>query len=163
MRFGTWNGLNRFDGYTFSVFKQNTQNSQSISNNFIDALCEDKFGNIWGGTNNGAIEAPFIIRGTYYYLFVSFDYCCRGINSNYKIMVGRSPKIAGPYVDKNGMPMGLGGRTLVLQGNEQYHGLGQDAVCNFNDKDYIIFHAYDSKDGGKPKLLIRDLRRNTDE
>lgn len=53
MWFGTWNGLNRFDGYTFTVYKQNSQDANSLSNNFIYALCEDKFGNIWVGTNNG--------------------------------------------------------------------------------------------------------------
>lgn len=53
MWFGTWNGLNRFDGYSFTVFKQNSKDESSISNNFIYALCEDKFGNIWVGTNNG--------------------------------------------------------------------------------------------------------------
>src|SRR5699024_8750474 len=42
---------------------------------------------------DAAIEAPYIFyyKG-YYYLFVSYDYCCRGSNSNYKIMVGRSKK-----------------------------------------------------------------------
>jgi signal transduction histidine kinase/ligand-binding sensor domain-containing protein/DNA-binding response OmpR family regulator len=52
MWFGTWNGLNLFDGYDFKVFsKQN--NIQSISNNFIYSLCEDHNGNIWIATNYG--------------------------------------------------------------------------------------------------------------
>jgi arabinan endo-1,5-alpha-L-arabinosidase len=38
---------------------------------------------------NAAIEAPFLIRhGRYWYLFVSFDQCCRGANSTYRVMVG---------------------------------------------------------------------------
>ena len=38
-----------------------------------------------------AIEAPFIVQhGDYFYLFVSFDLCCRGTKSSYKTMVGRS-------------------------------------------------------------------------
>lgn len=53
MWFGTWNGLNKFDGYTFTVYKQNSQDANTLSNNFIHALCEDKYGNIWIGTNNG--------------------------------------------------------------------------------------------------------------
>lgn len=36
---------------------------------------------------DGAVEAPFIMKhGDYYYLFVSFDYCCKGLKSNYKVM-----------------------------------------------------------------------------
>jgi ligand-binding sensor domain-containing protein/signal transduction histidine kinase/CheY-like chemotaxis protein/AraC-like DNA-binding protein len=52
MWFGTWNGLNRFDGYSFVVYKsENLPNS--LSNNFIYAICEDKNGNLWVGTKNG--------------------------------------------------------------------------------------------------------------
>src|SRR5262245_26855051 len=47
-----------------------------------------------------AVEAPFMIRhGEMYYLFVSFDQCCRGVNSTYKTMVGRSKTVTGPFVD----------------------------------------------------------------
>src|SRR5215213_2043294 len=48
----------------------------------------------------GAIEAPLIVRRNgYYYLFVSFDFCCRGVNSTYNIRMGRSRRVTGPYVD----------------------------------------------------------------
>jgi arabinan endo-1,5-alpha-L-arabinosidase len=112
---------------------------------------------------DGAIEAPFIFHhGNYYYLFVSFDYCCQGVNSNYKIMIGRSEKVTGPYVDKDGKPMMEGGGTLLLQGDKNYPGLGHNAVCSFDGKDYIVFHAYDANDDGKPKLLICELKWNED-
>lgn len=52
MWFGTWNGLNRFDGYNFIVFKSEAQ-GKSLSNNFVYSVCEDKTGNIWAGTKNG--------------------------------------------------------------------------------------------------------------
>ncbi len=52
MWFGTWNGLNRFDGYNFTVFKRG-ETKTAISSNFIYALEEDSFGNIWIGTDNG--------------------------------------------------------------------------------------------------------------
>ena len=46
---------------------------------------------------NGAIEGPFIIRHDgYFYLFASIDYCCRGADSTYKMIVGRSPSVTGP-------------------------------------------------------------------
>ena len=59
-----------------------------------------------------AIEAPFVVHhGDYYYLFVSFDLCCRGTKSNYRTMVGRSHNVTGPYVDADGKPMLHGGGT----------------------------------------------------
>jgi arabinan endo-1,5-alpha-L-arabinosidase len=46
-----------------------------------------------------AVEAPFIIHhGDYFYLFVSWDLCCRGTKSTYRTMVGRSPAVTGPYL-----------------------------------------------------------------
>lgn len=109
----------------------------------------------------GAVEAPFIFKKDgRYYLFVSFDYCCRGAESTYKIMVGRSDKIQGPYLDKDGKRLDQGGGSLVLQGNEAWHGLGHNAAYTWDGKDYIIFHAYDASDGGKPKLKI--LKMNWD-
>ena len=49
-----------------------------------------------------------------YYLFVSFDYCCRGVNSTYRIMVGRSTSPTGPYTDEAGTSMMSGGGTQIL-------------------------------------------------
>lgn len=108
---------------------------------------------------SGAIEAPFIFKKNgWYYLFVSFDYCCRGIESNYKIMVGRADSITGPYKDRNGQQMVYGGGTLVLQGNQRWPGVGHNAVYTFDDTDYLVFHAYDAEDEGKPKLRIEKLQ-----
>jgi len=53
MWFGTWNGLNRFDGYEFDVYKYNPLDTNTINNNFIQTLCEDTYGNIWVGTQSG--------------------------------------------------------------------------------------------------------------
>jgi len=49
---GTYGGLNRFDGAHFYVYKNNS-NPQSIINNSVQDLCEDREGNIWGATDNG--------------------------------------------------------------------------------------------------------------
>lgn len=53
MWFGTWNGLCRYDGYTFEIFNNENLRSSTLKNNFIYALYEDKFGNIWVGTAEG--------------------------------------------------------------------------------------------------------------
>ncbi|WP_321370016.1 two-component regulator propeller domain-containing protein [uncultured Draconibacterium sp.] len=51
MWFGTWNGLCRFDGYTFQIFQ--SQQEKWLPGNFIQTLCEDRNGNLWVGTNKG--------------------------------------------------------------------------------------------------------------
>lgn len=50
---GTFEGLNRFDGTHFTVFKSNPDNRRSLGNNRIHALCQDKTGRIWIGTHKG--------------------------------------------------------------------------------------------------------------
>jgi arabinan endo-1,5-alpha-L-arabinosidase len=95
-----------------------------------------------------AIEAPFVVHHDgFYYLFASFDLCCRGAKSNYKTMVGRSHNVTGPYVDANGKPMLQGGGTLLLSGNQRWAGPGGESVLLQKDDDIIVFHAYDAKTG----------------
>jgi arabinan endo-1,5-alpha-L-arabinosidase len=107
---------------------------------------------------NGAIEAPFIFKkGDYYYLFVSIDYCCKGAQSTYKMVVGRSKKLQGPYVDKNSVEMASGGGSLLMEGNADWHGVGHNAVYAVDGKDLLIFHGYDAKDRGRSKLRIEEL------
>ncbi len=105
-----------------------------------------------------AIEAPFIYKkGKYFYLFASIDYCCKGPKSTYKMIIGRSKKLTGPYLDEKGTPMNEGGGTILLAGDKDWYGVGHNAVCNFNGVDYIIFHGYDAKDHGISKLRIEKL------
>ncbi len=95
-----------------------------------------------------AIEAPFIIHhGDYYYLFVSFDLCCRGIKSTYKTMVARARTVTGPYLDAARTPMLEGGGTPLLLGNARWFGPGGESILQQKDGDIIVFHAYDGKTG----------------
>jgi len=111
----------------------------------------------------GAIEAPFIFRKNgWYYLFVSFDKCCRGMDSTYKIMVGRSKAITGPYVDKEGTPMLQGGGSLVLGGNQDWVALGHNGAYTFDGKDYLVFHAYETADKAIQKLRILPMNWQDD-
>lgn len=104
-----------------------------------------------------AIEAPFIVRhGDFYYLFVSFDLCCRGRKSTYKTMVGRSEHVTGPYQDANGTTMLEGGGTPLLVGNDRWFGPGGESVLQQKDDDIIVFHAYDSATG-EPYLQISTI------
>ena len=104
-----------------------------------------------------AIEAPFIVRyGDYFYLFVSFDLCCRGTKSNYRTMVGRSRNVTGPYFDAEGKAMLEGGGTQLLKPNSRWIGPGGESVLMRPEGDIIVFHAYDAVTG-KPALQISTL------
>lgn len=56
MWFGTHDGLNRYDGYNFSVFKPDTKNIKSISSNLIWKIIDDDKGNLWIGTTGGGLS-----------------------------------------------------------------------------------------------------------
>lgn len=107
---------------------------------------------------NAAIEAPFIIRkNNWYYLFVSIDYCCRGVNSDYKVIVGRSRNVSGPYFDMNGQRLDHDGGTIFIVGDkDKWAAVGHCAVYSFGEKDYFFAHAYEMKKG-TPRLLVREI------
>lgn len=93
------------------------------------------------------IEAPFIFKkDSYYYLFVSWDRCCAGANSTYNIRVGRSEKITGPYMDKEGVSLAKNGGTFVLGGDtgddRKAYARGHNSVHSFDGTDYLVFHVY---------------------
>jgi len=105
-----------------------------------------------------AIEAPFIIsRGDYYYLFASFDFCCRGAKSTYFTVCGRARKVTGPYVDAAGRPMLEGGGSVVIEGDERFKGTGHNAFLREGEVDYLVYHAYDTEQAGKPNLRISPI------
>ncbi|MBI3862848.1 MAG: arabinan endo-1,5-alpha-L-arabinosidase [Planctomycetia bacterium] len=110
------------------------------------------------GRNGGAIEAPFIVhKAGHYYQFVSFDTCCRGVQSTYRLMVGRAESVTGPYVDRQGRMMNEGGGSLLLAGYGRYRGPGHNAVINVGPTDYLVHHFYDAENQGRPTLQIRPL------
>ncbi len=99
-----------------------------------------------------AIEAPYLVEhGSHYYLWVSFDACCKGAASTYRTMVGRSDSPAGPFTDRAGTPMTAGGGTEIISGHGSIHGPGHEAVLD----DLLIYHYY--ADSGSSYLGINSL------
>ena len=117
----------------------------------------------FAGTN--AIEAPFIFKhGGYYYLFVSWDYCCRGAQSNYRVAVGRSKTINGPYLDRNGKDMVNGGGTLFLEGDKkEWEAAGHCAAYTFDGEDIFICHGYSATRNGAAMLIQRPISWTADD
>ena len=116
----------------------------------------------YAGTN--AIEAPFILKHNgWYYLFVSWDYCCRGSLSNYRVAVGRSKTVDGPYLDRNGKDMLLGGGTLFLEGDkETFEAAGHCAAYPVGDQHVFICHGYSTAHHGAPILIQRNIEWTQD-
>ncbi|MCE5184685.1 MAG: arabinan endo-1,5-alpha-L-arabinosidase [Planctomycetaceae bacterium] len=106
----------------------------------------------------GAVEAPFLFKHDgFWYLFASFDFCCRGAKSNYNIVVGRSKNITGPYVDRAGKPMLQGGGTVILASTAgMWRGPGHCAVLADKGTNYLVFHAYHGVTG-RSELKISTL------
>lgn len=117
----------------------------------------------FAGTN--AIEAPFIYKhGGWYYLFVSWDYCCRGSKSNYRVAVGRSRTVDGPYLDRDGVDMREGGGTLFLEGDkQQFEAAGHCAAYTINGQDIFICHGYSIAHKGASILIQRPISWTSDE
>lgn len=111
-----------------------------------------------------AIEAPFILHhGDYFYLFVSWDYCCRGAKSNYRVAVGRSQAVSGPYLDRSGKPMLEGGGTLFFEGDRvSYEAAGHCAAYHFGNDDIFICHGYSVEKDGASLLVDRTIRWTSD-
>ncbi|NUU18532.1 family 43 glycosylhydrolase [Cellulomonas humilata] len=108
-----------------------------------------------------AEENPTIaFHDGYYYLFVSWDYCCRSVESDYRTIVGRSPSLTGPYVDADGVPLlDAKGGTEILRGYNEFVGAGGgDLLMDRNGRSgYFVNHYYDATDGGAPRLNVRKL------
>lgn len=106
-------------------------------------------------TGTKAVEGPGVVkRNGYYYLFASYDNCCQGTSSTYKIKVGRATSPTGPYYDKNGVDMMNNGGTLVLETHDRYIGPGGQSVMSDVDGDLLVYHYYDGQDNGAAKLGV---------
>lgn len=105
-----------------------------------------------------AEEGPSIVRhGGYYYLFLSYDFCCRGVEADYRMVVGRATSVTGPYVDRSGVPLANGGGTEVLRGYNEFIGTGGGDVVSTPRATYLVNHYYDATDGGAPRLNVRPV------
>jgi len=105
-------------------------------------------------TPTNAIEAPYLVsRDGYFYLFVSRDKCCSGVDSTYSIAVGRATEVTGPYADSWGTSMMFDGGDELLATTGSMIGPGGQSYSD----GYLAFHYYDGDLGGTPQLAIREV------
>jgi arabinan endo-1,5-alpha-L-arabinosidase len=144
------------DGTPFLAFGSFWDGIRAIRLTMQGARADDEL-HALASRGGGAIEAPFIVRRcSHYYLFVSFDSCCRGADSTYNIRVGRSENVLGPYVDRAGVAMLDGGGTLLVSGNDSWKGPGHNAVIFVGSNAYNVYHAYAASNGAAT-LRISEL------
>jgi arabinan endo-1,5-alpha-L-arabinosidase len=104
------------------------------------------------------IEAPYIhAHDGAYYLFVNWGACCRGVDSTYRIAVGRSDSPTGPFVDASGVDMRDGGGTVVIEGEGRYLGPGHAGISQAVDREVFTFHFYDARRDGASWVEAREL------
>lgn len=119
------------------------------------------------GVSGDPIEGSSLVHhGSYYYLFVSIDFCCNANDQtdNYKEAVGRSASPHGPFVDENGTAMMNGGGTVLLKGNGTWNAPGGGTVYldPSNGDSLIVFHALKMTENGALYLWVKNLTWSND-
>lgn len=118
-----------------------------------------------GGDN--PVEGAFIFpRNGWYYLFASYDYCCKKEQSNYYVAVGRSRSITGPYVGHDGKGMMEGYGTAVLAerpwASTNWRGPGHCGLFHDEGRDLMVYHAYDVAHQSRPNLRVAKVTWNAE-
>ena len=100
-------------------------------------------------------------RNGKYYLFASVGSCCEGLSSTYRTVVGRSEKLFGPYVDRNGKQMLDNGFETVISGSSAFKGTGHNAELVEDDAGatWILYHAYSVAAPTKGRMMLLDRIR----
>ena len=102
------------------------------------------------------IEAVALYRhGEYYYQFVNWGWCCRGVKSTYNMRVGRAKEITGPYLDKEGKDLLKGGGTLLLETEGASSVPGTRGCSRTATGTCSSYHFYDRDANGRAALAIR--------
>jgi arabinan endo-1,5-alpha-L-arabinosidase len=100
-----------------------------------------------------------IYRDGWYYLLGTHGTCCDGANSTYNIVVGRSRKVTGPYLDNMGRDMLKGGGKMVVAAGGRLVGPGHFGLFDLGDgvQKMSCHYEADLDQGGRSVLGIRPL------
>lgn len=105
------------------------------------------------------MEATYIHkRGRYYYLFGSAGTCCEGERSTYRVTVGRSEQLFGPYTDRQGRPLMDNHFEVVLHRSDKVIGPGHNAEIVTDDEgaDWMLYHGFAAADPDAGRLVYMD-------
>lgn len=156
MWFGTFQGLNRYDGYDFKVFKNKLEDTTSLANNYVSAIAEDQENEIWIGTQHG-ISIYSNVTAT----FSSLSYRPHGKNVSLKVtsyvnsikpdangnlLIGTNDtgllickkgskqafQVPFPDQPKRSLPYNV--QTIIISGNKTWLFIQDKGLYQYNDK-----------------------------
>lgn len=105
------------------------------------------------------MEATYIHRHDgYYYLFGSAGRCCEGERSTYRVTVGRSENLRGPYTDRQGRPLTDNHHEVILSRSESVIGPGHNSeiITDAEGNDWILYHGFSADCPDKGRLVFLD-------
>lgn len=94
----------------------------------------------------------------YFYLFFSTGSCCSGASSTYRIMMGRSKSVEGPYYDQQGQSLFESPGSVFLQSNSFVAGPGHNAefITDDNGDNWVLYHGYLREKPELNRILFMD-------
>jgi beta-xylosidase len=107
----------------------------------------------------GGYEASNILkRDGYYYYFASVEGCCAGAESTYKVVVGRSESLFGPYITREGESMMRYRPSVILHGDSVFAGPGHNAEIVTDDEgsDWLLYHSFLKQEPQLGRVLCLD-------
>lgn len=112
----------------------------------------------------GMGEGVFVLKSidNYYYIFASRGICCKGVESNYHIVMGRAKDIKGPYLNRKNESWIDNKFSVLLEGNYEEPGRGHCGFFSENDTTYIVYHSYTRSANGASLLNIKVLYKDKD-
>jgi len=112
---------------------------------------------------NRSEAADMMFHDEYYYLMVNHGSCCKGKDSTYHILSGRSKNPTGPYLDRNGVDLAKGGGTPFLKSEGNQIGPGHfGLLVDKGVEKFSCHYEADLVKGGRSVLDIRPLLWSAD-
>lgn len=103
-------------------------------------------------------EGVFVIKAKGdYYIFASRGKCCKGLESTYEVVIGRSKNLNGPYLNKEGQSWVDNHYSRFLKGDYEEPGRGHNGFFTEHDTTFIVYHAYTRSANGAPLLNIKPM------
>lgn len=142
MWFGTQDGLNRFDGYNFKIFKNNPSERNSLSDNFIWSIYGDKKGNLFIETQNGTFQ-KYNPRSETFKLLIKDSVDIESLISSHFGALLEEPGIR--WIGGQGKETGLIRINLETNDTTIYKHNSDDVSSLSSDRVYSIFRDHSGK------------------